>query len=134
MTEPTASTETVDLDSLDPFERGLAIVTSMMLKAENSELQYLQEQIRKIGRNLGKPVKQRLVVARAGGNSGQITHAEKVPHHPSQDDIAELAGFAAGAIVAFYRLARHSTEMQKADDKSPDASETNTNANQPKEQ
>jgi len=131
MTEPTASTETVDLDSLDPFERGLAIVTSMMLKAENSELQYLQEQIRKIGRNLGKPVKQRLVVAR---DNGQITHAEKVPHHPSQDDIAELAGFAAGAIVAFYRLARHAVDLQKTDDKSPDASETNTNTNQPKEQ
>ena len=131
MTEPTASTETVDLDSLDPFERGLAIVTSMMLKAENSELQYLQEQIRKIGRNLGKPVKQRLVVAR---DNGQITHAEKVPHHPSQDDIAELAGFAAGAIVAFYRLARHAVDLQKTDDKSPDASKTNTNANQPKEQ
>lgn len=134
MTEPTVDKETVDLDSLDPFERGLAIVTSMMLKEDSSELQYLQEQIHKIGRNLGKPVRQRLVVARAGGNSGQITHAEKVPHHPSQDDIAELAGFAAGAIVAFYRLASHSTEMQKADDKSPDASETNTNANQPKEQ
>ena len=131
MTEPTTSTETVSLDSLDPFERGLAIVTSMMLNAENSELQYLQEQIRKIGRNLGKPVKQRLVVGR---DNGQITHAEKVPHHPSQDDIAELAGFAAGAIVAFYRLARHSVDLQKADDKSPDASETNTNTNQPKEQ
>ena len=67
-------------------------------------------------------------------DNGQITHAEKVFHHPSLDDILELAGIAAGAIVAFYRLASHSTEMQKADDKSPDASETNTNANQPKEQ
>ena len=131
MTEPTASTETVDLDSLDPFERGLAIVTSMMLKAENSELQYLQEQIRKIGRNLGKPVKQRLVVGR---DNGQITHAEKVPHHPSQDDIAELAGFAAGVIVAFYRLASQAADQSEADDQSPDASETSTNTNQPKEQ
>lgn len=131
MTEPTTSTETVSLDSLDPFERGLAIVTSMMLKEDSSELQYLQEQIHKIGRNLGKPVRQRLVVAR---DNGQITHAEKVPHHPSQDDIAELAGFAAGAIVAFYRLASQAADQSEADDQSPDASETSTNTNQPKEQ
>ncbi len=129
--ESTARTETVSLDSLDPFERGLVIVTSLLAKGENSELPYILEQVEKIGRNLGKRPRQRLVVGR---DNGQITHAEKVFHHPSLDDILELAGIAAGAIVAFYRLASHSTEMQKADDKSPDASKTNTNANQPKEQ
>ena len=61
--EPTARTETVSLDSLDPFERGLVIVTSLLAKGDNSELPYILEQVEKIGRNLGKRPRQRLVVA-----------------------------------------------------------------------
>jgi hypothetical protein len=132
--EPTAHEETVSLDSLDPFERGMVIAQSLLPKGGNLELEYIQELVTKIGRNLGKRTTQRLVVARAGGDSGQITHAEKVAHHPSQDNLAELAGFASGAVVAFYKLARHAAEMQKADDQPSDTSETSTNTNQPKEQ
>ena len=125
MRQITLGEQTVDLDSLEPFNRGVVMAANLMIDGSSTDAtEYLSRQIAKIGRTIGKPAKQRIVIGRADGDTGPITHAEKVAVHPSVDDIGELAGFASAVINSFYVLASATDKAKEADASEPDTNTT----------